>query len=148
MKTYKIIHRKLKTFCHYSREVKQVQKLLDRQSHFFTNEVHLLLRDVVDDEQNIQLMLKDVHSPRWQSKELEVRMRKILRQNYDVCRGVIEEVDATMQRLQQELRCFDELAAECGRVCLSKSPAEISLALTCVNRASYSRMQSDASVTV
>jgi len=116
IKSYKAVHKKLKIFRHYSREVRQVQKQLERQSHFFVNEIHLLLRQALEDERSIQLMIKHAHHPRWRSNALEAGMQAMLGEGYRVCQDVIEELGSTIESLQDALSCFDGLAAECRQV--------------------------------
>ena len=116
IKSYKAVHKKLKIFRHYSREVRQVQKQLERQSHFFVNEVHLLLRQIHEDELSIRAMLRDPQDSRWTSRGLEIRLRTMLGEGYEVGRDAIEEIRTTMESLQDGLSCFHQLTAECQEV--------------------------------
>lgn len=112
IKAYKSAHKKFKVFRHYSREIARLRKHIDRQRQFFVNESHLLLRAAIDDEAIIESMLEDAEHARWRSKWLESRLREHLAKNYAVCQDIVIEIEAAMGDLQQELRCFDELALQ------------------------------------
>jgi hypothetical protein len=116
IKACKLIHKKLRIFRHYSRELRRIHKQIDRQWHFFTNEVHLLLRPAVNDEFIVDAMLKDAHHHRWSSNELEGSLRRSLGKNYEACQDVIEDFRSTIDDLQSVLKCFDALTAECEQV--------------------------------
>ncbi|KAK1543818.1 hypothetical protein CPAR01_04451 [Colletotrichum paranaense] len=113
MKACSIVRKKFKTFRHYSREVRRIQKQVDRQLNFFTNEIHLLLRRTVEDEETIALMLGNEDTQQWHSNRIEEEMRKALDKDYDVCQGVVEDIAGAAQSFQDDFRCFDGLTAEC-----------------------------------
>lgn len=121
VKACKLIHKKLKIFRHYSRELRRIHKQIDRQWHFFTNEVHLLLRPAVDDDFIVDAMLKDAQHHKWTSKELEGMMRQSLGKNYEACQDVIEDFRSTMEDLQAVFKCFDALVAKCEEVSISEA---------------------------
>lgn len=116
LKASKSVHKKLKIIRHHVREIRHFQKLIDRQRHFFTNEIHLLLRAVVDDESSIELMLKDSQHDNWKSPNFEAGMRKTLGRNYDACKEAIEDVGSTMKIIQEEFDHFDESVVDSWRV--------------------------------
>ncbi|RMI93879.1 hypothetical protein CDV36_016520, partial [Fusarium kuroshium] len=116
IKGWKVIHKKFSVFRHYSRELQRLDKQVDRQSHFFTNEVHLLLRHAlegVDKERTIVLMLEDPNHPRWKSDELEVGMRGVLGKDYGTCLNIIDDIRSTTDGLEALFCCFDELISQC-----------------------------------
>lgn len=116
IKACRLIHKKLKTFRHYSRELRRIQKQIERQWHFFTNEIHLLLRPVIDDEFIVEGMLSDARHQQWASRKLEGAMRESLGKNYEACRDVIEEFRTIIESLHGLFQCFDELTSQCKRV--------------------------------
>ncbi|RBR18564.1 uncharacterized protein FIESC28_06019 [Fusarium coffeatum] len=113
VKTCKVVRKKLKIFRHYSRELRRVQKRVSRQSQVFTNEVHLLLRPCLNEEDVVELMLKDESHPKWASKELENGMRRSLGESYSSCREIIEDIGSTMESLQSIFDCFDQILDQC-----------------------------------
>ncbi|KAI1056420.1 hypothetical protein LB507_001650, partial [Fusarium sp. FIESC RH6] len=113
VKTCKVVRKKLKIFRHYSRELRRVQRRVSRQSQVFTNEVHLLLRPCLHDEDVVELMLKDESHPKWASKELEDGMRRSLGESYSSCRELIEDIGSTMTDLQSVFDCFDQILDQC-----------------------------------
>ncbi|KAK7443091.1 hypothetical protein Landi51_09294 [Colletotrichum acutatum] len=113
MKACSVVRKKFKTFRHYSREVRRIQRQVDHQLNFFTNEIHLLLRRTVEDEETIALMLGNENTQQWHNNQIEEEMRKALDKDYDVCQGVIEDIAGAAQSFQDDFRCFDGLAAEC-----------------------------------
>lgn len=112
IKGWQIVHKKLKVFRHYSRELQRVQKQIDRQSHFFRNEIHLLLKPAVQDVSIIESMLRDPEHALWKSDEFEAAMRASLGKNYDACLDVIQEVGSTTERFQELFECFESLTAQ------------------------------------
>ncbi|KXH30991.1 hypothetical protein CNYM01_11381 [Colletotrichum nymphaeae SA-01] len=121
MKACSVVRKKFKTFRHYSREIRRIQKQVDRQLNFFTNEIHLLLRRTVEDEETIALMLENESTQQWHSNQIEEEMRKALDKDYDVCQGVIEDIVGAAQSFQDDFRCFDGLTAECRQANLRAS---------------------------
>jgi hypothetical protein len=120
VKMCKVVRKKLKVFRHYSRELRRVQKRVGRQSQVFTNEVHLLLRPSLRDEDIVELMLKDENHPKWTSQELEDGMRRSLGDNYSSCREIIEEIGTTLAGLQSVFDCFDQILDQCDEVSSDK----------------------------
>ncbi|KAK1494216.1 hypothetical protein CTAM01_09097 [Colletotrichum tamarilloi] len=112
IKACSVVRKKFKTFRHYSREVRRIQKQVDRQLNFFTNEIHLLLRRTVENEETIASMLENENTQQWHSSQIEEEMRKALDKDYDVCQGVIEDIVGAAQSFQDDFRCFDGLTAE------------------------------------
>ncbi|UZP41902.1 hypothetical protein NXS19_009718 [Fusarium pseudograminearum] len=113
VKTCKVVRRKLKLFRHYSRELRRVQKRVGRQSRVFSNEIHLLLRPSLQDEDVVEVMLKDQDHPKWTSQDLEDGMRNSLGDNYTSCREIIEDIGSTLTSLQSVFDCFDQALDQC-----------------------------------
>ncbi|CAF3488280.1 unnamed protein product [Fusarium graminearum] len=108
VKTCRVVRRKLKLFRHYSRELRQVQKRVGRQSQVFSNEIHLLLRPSLQDDDLVEVMLKDQDHPKWTSQDLEDGMRNSLGDNYTSCREIIEDIGSILSSLQSVFDCFDQ----------------------------------------
>ncbi|KAI3553329.1 hypothetical protein CABS03_12696 [Colletotrichum abscissum] len=121
IKACSVVRKKFKTFRHYSREVRRIQKQVDRQLNFFTNEIHLLLRRTVENEETIASMLENENTQQWHSSQIEEEMRKALDKDYDVCQGGIEDIVGAAQSFQDDFRCFDGLTAECRQANLRAS---------------------------
>ncbi|KAI3336422.1 hypothetical protein HD806DRAFT_5376 [Xylariaceae sp. AK1471] len=112
IKAYGGLHKKLKCFCHYSREVRRARKQFDRQRQFFHNEIHLLIRPAVEDESAVESMLDDPSHAIWESQELERSLKKHLGQNYGACLDVIEEIGSSNEELLGLMECFNEVESQ------------------------------------
>ncbi|KAI1339013.1 hypothetical protein F5Y15DRAFT_89659 [Xylariaceae sp. FL0016] len=108
-KAYGGLHRRLKGFCHYSREVRRARKQFDRQRHFFRNEVHLLVRAAFEDDATIESMLDNPSHDLWKSQELERSLKKHLEKNYDAFLEVIEDIGSLNEELAEFMECFHEI---------------------------------------
>jgi hypothetical protein len=116
VKAYGKLHKKLKCFCHYSREVYRARKQFDRQRQFFHNEVHLLIRPAVEDESAVELMLSDPSHATWASRELEDALKRHLGPNYNACLDVIEEISSSNKELLELMTCFSEVESRRRKV--------------------------------
>lgn len=112
LKVYKSTYSKLKTFRHYSREVDRVRKHFDRQRQFFLNEVHLVLRLVLDDECLVQDMIEDGTHEKWKSRSLDDDMVDRLGDNTRSLKEIIEDIQVIITDLQKGLECFNCLDEE------------------------------------
>lgn len=117
VKTCKVICKKLKIFRHYSREIRRIQKRVGLKSQVFANEIHLLLRRSLQDEDIVELMLKDEHHPKWSSQELENETRRSLGDSYSSYEHIIEEIGSTMDTIQSIFDCFDQILDQCDEAC-------------------------------
>jgi hypothetical protein len=108
VKSYSTVCSGLRTFRHYSREVKSVFRRLDVHQCIFLNECRLLLR-LIEDEQEVEAMLRDKADRRWASKELNDRLNAVLGSNFQPCQNIIEETKDIIDELRQELMKFDIL---------------------------------------
>lgn len=116
LKTSSVIYKKLRIFRNYSREVSRVLKAVDRQRKNFLHEVHLLLRQAKESEEDIEEMLLDTDHPRWKSDELKLGLNNALGKSRDICLDVVEEIASALKSLQAQLCCFDEIIGMCSKV--------------------------------
>ncbi|KAF7553374.1 hypothetical protein G7Z17_g3656 [Cylindrodendrum hubeiense] len=112
LKVYKSTYSKLKTFRHYSREVDRVRKHFDRQRQFFLNEIHLVLRLVLDDEALVQDMIDDGVHKKWKSLSLETAMVDCFGNNSQSLKEIIEDIGTIIDNVQKGLECFSCLDEE------------------------------------
>lgn len=112
LKVYKSTYSRLKTFRHYSREVDRVRKNFDRQRHFFLNEVHLVLRLVLEDESLVQDMIDDGAHKKWKSSSLEDSMADRLGNNAQSLKDIIEDIGTIIGDVEKGLECFSGLDKE------------------------------------
>lgn len=108
VKAYSTVCSSLRTFRHYSREVKSIFRRLDVHQCIFLNECRLLLR-LVEDEQGTEAMLKDKADRRWVSKELNDKLNAVLGSNFQPCQIIIAETKDIIDELRRELMKFDVL---------------------------------------
>jgi hypothetical protein len=136
IKGYRVLHKRMKIFCHYSREIRRLRKHLDRQRQFFHNELHLLIHVAVSDDLLVEHMIEDCQHEKWHCQDLESSLRSSLGKNYDTCLEVIEEIHSTLQELEDEMKCFDQVESHRQDVCL-QSEAETKDYNTEHSRANY-----------
>lgn len=142
LKVYKSTYSKLKTFRHYSREVDRVRKHFDRQRQFFLNEVHLVLRLVLDDEALVQDMVEDGTHKKWKSRSLETDMVDRLGDNIRSLKEIIEDIQVVINDLQKGLECFNCLDEERLQVRVATDSPTIRILMKhCLSRMSDSRTQ-------
>lgn len=142
LKVYKSTYSKLKTFRHYSREVDRVRKHFDRQRQFFLNEVHLVLRLVLDDECLVQDMIEDGTHEKWKSRSLDDDMVDRLGDNTRSLKEIIEDIQVIITDLQKGLECFNCLDEERLHVRIATdSPAIRVLMKQCLTRMNDSGTQ-------
>lgn len=117
LKVSLLIYKKLKVFRNYSREVARVLKAVDRQRKNFVHEIHLLVRQACENEDDIEQMLEDIEHPRWESRELQTGLEAVFgRDVLDTIQGTIEDIGAILRALQEGLCCFDEIVGMCAKV--------------------------------
>ncbi|KAH8911086.1 hypothetical protein BR93DRAFT_975133 [Coniochaeta sp. PMI_546] len=108
-KSYQIVYRKMKVFGRADREVDRLRKGLGRQRHVFVNEMHLLLRLVVDDEEEIEAMVSDANHECWTSPDLDKLLRLRLARSYESFHGIVEDIGISMEYILKELERFEGL---------------------------------------
>ncbi|ETS81699.1 hypothetical protein PFICI_06701 [Pestalotiopsis fici W106-1] len=109
IKGYSILHKRMKIFCHYSREIRRLRKHLNRQRQFFHNELHLMIQIALKDDHTVQDMMENPAHWKWECHDLERSLRSLLGQNYETCLEVIEEISSTVRELQDEMESFNEV---------------------------------------
>ncbi|KAJ0120488.1 hypothetical protein J7T55_015217 [Diaporthe amygdali] len=55
-------------------------------------------------------MLEDANDSHWRSRELQNGLEALFPKSLDTVQGIIEEIRSTLETLQNELACFDEIA--------------------------------------
>lgn len=115
VKSYSAISKRVRTLRHYSKEMKSISEQLRVHNGIFLNEVRLLLR-LVEAEEEVESMLEDAADHRWISKHINEKLRVVLRDSFDVCRGIIEETKDTIEMMKEETSRFDDLLAEKKKV--------------------------------
>lgn len=117
LKAYRIAHRKLVIFCHYSREVKRLQQRIRQQRQIFKSECELLLSASAQNGSTFADMVDDTSDPRWEDRLLGQRLRSTLKDNYDCCIETIEEIKSVLEELQVELKVFEDFGNYKREVC-------------------------------
>jgi hypothetical protein len=121
LKAYRSAYSKFKTFRHYNREVKRLLTKVDAQRQIFKNETHRLLRAVIQEKEIVNAMAADYKDDGWYDLNHEERFRNNLKDNYECCRALVEEITLTLAELEDELavfRAFEEQRQQVNR-CLS-----------------------------
>lgn len=115
VKAYSSVSESLHTFRHYSKEIKAIRVQFKVHHGIFLNEGRLLLR-LVGDERAAKDMLDDAADTRWKSKELNDRFNTALKDNFELCRSIIEASKDIADGLIEELRKFDILVERKAQV--------------------------------
>jgi hypothetical protein len=121
LKAYSFVSRSLHTFRHYSKAVKSVRVQFYVHQGIFFNECRLLLR-LVEDEQGTKDMLDDENDSRWCSKEFNDKMNSILKDNFELCKRILEATKEIADEMKEELRKFDILVERKDNVCANRVP--------------------------
>lgn len=103
------LHKKIKVFRKYSREVGRVFKGIRRQRINFIHEIHLLLRLATQHEKIIERMLQNTEDRQWNSKELQDGLDSALPGNLDTVKDIMEDFKSTLDVLNDELACFNAI---------------------------------------
>jgi hypothetical protein len=115
VKSYQTVREKIRVFRHYSREVKRVQKEFRVREQMFLNECRLLLQLVVD-ERKTAAMIKDAHHELWKDEGLDVQLMWCLSGSYESCKDLIEIMLATVEEIENDLKCFDVISEQKTKV--------------------------------
>jgi hypothetical protein len=105
--SYRELSHGLKTFRRSSSTVQRLRKLLGVQYRVFENECKLLLRDCLHDDV-VELMVADLESDSWNSSEVEADVERSLKDNYENCVHLIEDIIQSVGHLQEELNKFTD----------------------------------------
>lgn len=109
LKAYGCVRATFRTFRQFSREMKRLSTQLGVQKQLFSNHCDLLLISIINEKDIVTTMIDHYGDARWHDDDLEVQTRKRLRNNYDICRDVVEEIVSTLSKLEKELEVFDVL---------------------------------------
>lgn len=115
VKSYSTVSKKVHTLRHYSKEIKSISAQLKVHNGIFLNEVRLLLRSI-EDEDEVESMLEDAADGRWTSRQLNEKLRTVLRDSFDICHSVIEEMRETIEVMREEMAKFDVLLDQKSKV--------------------------------
>jgi hypothetical protein len=125
VKAYSGVASSFRTFRHYSKEVRTVQVQFRCHHGIFLNECHLLLR-LIEDERGAKNMLEDGTDQRWTNKQLNDKLNEILKDNFNLCRSIIEATRDSVEEMREELKKFDVvLVAEQSQVCTTNSASNL-----------------------
>jgi len=86
-----------------------LRKLLGRHRDVFMNEIQLLLRLVIEDEEMILDMVSNADHERWTNPDLERLLEDRLARSYASFRGIDEDMHSNMEYLLEDLQCFEDL---------------------------------------
>lgn len=109
IKVSSVLQKKIKVFRNFSQEVKRALNMVDVQQKNFLHQIHLLLRLARQDEHDIENMLQDANDPRWSSRRLQTGLKDAFPTCLDTVEVIVKDIGSTMQSLQEELSCFDEV---------------------------------------
>ncbi|RYP65227.1 hypothetical protein DL770_009054 [Monosporascus sp. CRB-9-2] len=107
IKSYQSLSSKLKTFRHCSSTVMRVHKKLRVRRRVFENECHLLLRDCLNDDAAVQLMMEDLDHEAWRERRRDDDLRRLLKDNYDECTELVQDIVGVVHQLETGLGCFE-----------------------------------------
>jgi len=115
-KAYGTVADGLRTFRHYSREVKSISQRIDTQNGIFHNHCKLLLL-LVEDKKAAEGMFEDPADVRWTSKDLNDKLNAVLENSLEHCRKIIEGTKDVLDEVREEMGSFDVLVASKTTVC-------------------------------
>lgn len=116
IKAYSSTRKKIKTYRGYSGELHRLYRRLDVQRQNFLNECQLILREVVDDPED---MVDNVNHYAWRDRQLDQRLEERLLKNCESCVWIVENIQERLASIDEELGCFDILRAEKLQVSLT-----------------------------
>jgi len=129
---YSKVHDSLHTFKHWSDEVLIVSKQLEVQKRLFFNECRLLLREAVDEEAAKNMVdNRNEYLQRWMSTELDQELQLVLKENFDLCRDIIEATKDVVERMEEEMKKFVVLRNEKRNVRASPRPDPLAAQVCC-----------------
>ncbi|KAK7909079.1 hypothetical protein PG985_014957 [Apiospora marii] len=112
VKAYISLHKKLKTFRHYSREVRRIYRRVECQKRFFYHELHLLVRSGIDDSETVKQMLVTANHPKWSCQILEDTLKTDLGDSYETYLETVDDISDAVAELQQELCPFGDIESQ------------------------------------
>jgi hypothetical protein len=115
-KAYQTVYGKIKVFSHYSREVHRILKKVKLQRQLFVLETQLLLQLADPEIEDLTTLMKNGCDQGWINADVEDKLRQSLKDNYNCCIDVIEDIKDTLESLRADLKSFDGLAAHKNEV--------------------------------
>ncbi|OTA07870.1 hypothetical protein A9Z42_0087970 [Trichoderma parareesei] len=109
---YKSVRVKFKIFCHYSAEVERIRKKFGAQRDYFLNEIELVLRLILQDQDVIKDMMKDPAHDQWKAHSLEKKLEAVLGRNMASLIDIVNDIRESMAALQRAFQCFTPLEEE------------------------------------
>ncbi|KAJ4857090.1 hypothetical protein T069G_07987 [Trichoderma breve] len=109
---YKSVRAKFKIFCHYSAEVERIRKLFGSQRDYFLNEIELVLRLVLQDQDVVKSMMKDPAHTEWHAHSLEKKLEALLERNLMSLIDIVNDINDSISTLQKAFKCFAPLEEE------------------------------------
>ncbi|KAL6812346.1 hypothetical protein J3E69DRAFT_348397 [Trichoderma sp. SZMC 28015] len=109
---YKSVRAKFKIFCHYSAEVERIRKLFGAQRDYFLNEIELVLRLVLQDQDIVKSMMKDPVHTEWHAHSLEKKLEALLERNLMSLIDIVNDINDSISTLQKAFKCFAPLEEE------------------------------------
>ena len=116
IKAWKAIHRKLRIFRHYAREVKRIYDKVRVQNCIFDNELEALLIAAGLRADLVQDMLADPGHSGWHDASNTDRIAIQLGKDEEVYLDLVQNVSASLSKIGSELRAFDRLTKLKGKV--------------------------------
>ncbi|KKP02601.1 hypothetical protein THAR02_05289 [Trichoderma harzianum] len=98
---YKSVRAKFKIFCHYSAEVERIRKLFGAQRDYFLNEIELVLRLVLQDQDMVKAMMKDPAHTEWHAHRLEKKLEALLERNLMSLIDIANDINDTTLKDEQ-----------------------------------------------
>lgn len=120
LKAWKEVHRKLRTFRHYAKEVKQVYDRVRVQKCVFENELEALLVASGQASDTAQAMLSTLDHQAWTDTSTYTKLAAHLRKDYEIYLESMQTVSANLSEIQREFKAFDCLEAQRASVCASQ----------------------------
>jgi hypothetical protein len=106
IKSYQQLSSKAKTFRHCSSAVLRLYKQLRIQRRIFENECQLLLHNSLRNDPAVEEMMADPDNSAWKGRSRDKELKAALKNNYDSCVGLIEDINEAIQHLRNALDCF------------------------------------------
>ncbi|KAI0888801.1 uncharacterized protein GGS22DRAFT_63174 [Annulohypoxylon maeteangense] len=107
-KGFKKLTKKIHIFRHCSYEIHQVQRKLRIQGDSFRDELHLLLRQVLDDDEMAATIVDGKNHPQLQHNELEDRLKSYLGSKYTLFEATVNEIREIIEGLLEKFSTFTQ----------------------------------------
>ncbi|GAW25478.1 putative Lon protease like peroxisomal [Rosellinia necatrix] len=107
LKRFRALNSKLRTFSHYSQEIKRVQTRFEVQQDFFQSECELLLRKVTTSQSQVEAFLTARQFDAGCRDTLK-RLCAYLGSRQTAFQGTFEDIKASLHDLEAELQSFEQ----------------------------------------